>query len=134
MTDKLDSEFIKVMNEMEGSDLPSKSRFKEKPMSEKTPITKKQAERIIYICKNFKDENVEELLERLKDNGHIVKSELETLVEDAEDLYSSNVMPFVLNFEKMGVVKNVLQERLDCIHKLYNAIQAFKTKYPEWNK
>lgn len=102
-------------------------------MTEKIPqMTEEQA---IDFLRNVNGGTYSSLqLVNMKRLGYIKKSELQQLVEEAEDLYSSNVMPFVLNFEKMGVVKNVLQERLDCIHKLYNAIQAFKTKYPEFKK
>jgi hypothetical protein len=63
-----------------------------------------------------------------KEKGYIKKSEIETLVEEAEEMYLSNVRPFAMNLENMGVVKEVLQERLDCVHKLYEAVQYLKAE------
>jgi hypothetical protein len=87
----------------------------------KIQMTEKEAREIfnvgIWADENGKHQN--EFVKRLKDNGYIKKSELETLIDQVTEMVrlETGLKPFS-TFEE----------------KLWNAIQALKATHPEFNK
>ena len=101
---------------------------REEPMAEEIKMTKEQARKLLSesLCDvaEYADEDVLNVcIKRLIDKGYIRKSELETLVEEAENV--------ILRYNNKRVSKIIQEYEIDIIDK---TIQAFKTKFPEWNK
>ena len=135
---ELDSEFLETMNEMKGTEQPSKPRFKEKEMEykckdsdcfmnkmekQKFQMTEEQARQIYDKCiyENRITER-DEFLHYLKEKGYIRKSELQNLVDEAE--------------ESIEYLREQSREvKLDqCIDRIEELIQALKKDHPEFKE
>lgn len=95
--------------------------------AEKIQMTEEQVIKMLHVAFNSEPDkiNFKVMIGNLKDNGYIKKSELETLVEEAEEDYRL----FTDNFKNIKP-----DDRNLFIEDMYKTIQAFKTKFPEWNK
>lgn len=106
---------------------------KEKPMTDKIPqMTEEQAKEILEIICLHTDVNKkvsldkENTLENFKICGYIRKSELETLVEEAEEQYKEYCK---ITYERESPL---FMDKM--IHGFHNIIQALKSTHQEFKK
>jgi len=95
---------------------------------EKIQMTKEQAKDIIETILGTAFAFVESdgicYIDRLEEKGYIRKSELETLVEQAEDMYNKY-------YHNKGIWGQETGSKFEMFHK---TIQALKTDHPEFKK
>lgn len=96
-------------------------------MTEKIQMTEEQAIEIIQCVYDTKSRDFNYALERLKEKGYIRKSELETLVEEAENYYRI----YMSNDYNKDREKEYMH---DVIQNLNNGFQALKKSHPEFSK
>lgn len=94
-------------------------------MTDKIQMTEEQA-RELFDAIGYKEYQNEAIYD-LKRQGYIRKSELEILVEEAEDYYR-NYMSNDYNKDREKEYMNVV------IQNLNNGFQALKKSHPEFNK
>ena len=98
-------------------------------MTEKIQMTEEQAIEIIQCVYDTKSRDFNYALERLKEKGYIRKSELETLVEEAEEMYKE----WQDSIQGHGGAYTIHETR-KITHKCYQALQALKKSHPEFSK
>jgi hypothetical protein len=104
---------------------PPKCPFepKEKPMTDKFMFdNEKQAKEMFLNCNLCSESTVDIFIKNVKEKGYIRKSELQTLVDEAEEMYKK----FIETGDCDGV--SILMEIQN------KAIQVLKKDHPEFNK
>ena len=104
-----------------------KTKEENKQMTKKIELTEDQFD---YLCDNFfpVDKEMREQIRQQMREYNVLPPDP---VEDAEIMYRKVTIPFAIDLTDIAVVKEVLQERLDCVHKLYEAITFLKGKLNE---
>ena len=103
--------------------------IQEKTMTEKIQMTEEQAREISNLmmctnpCSKYPNKCEECGINILKHAGYIIKSELEKLVEEAEEIHKTFYSP---NGSKLT--------HRDIIDKYFEVIQALKKSHPEFSK
>ena len=92
---------------------------------QKIQMTEEQARKFYQSLSDFITVTQDGFIGFLKQLGYIRKSELQTLVEEAEEMYSVHV-------EYKGKLSG--DEKNNIIDKLYRTIQALKKVYPEFKE
>jgi len=95
-------------------------RPKEKEM-EKIQMTEEQAREMVYKCLDSYDSIRDYMIIEMKNHGYIRKSELETLVDEAEQKYEDLLLRFSLNSFVIAELKI-----------LNDGFQALKKDHPEF--
>lgn len=98
-------------------------------MTEKIQMTEEQAIEIIQCVYDTKSRDFNYALERLKEKGYIRKSELETLVEEAEEMYNNRK-----NIEDKNEYDYWIEWYRKLASKQNETIQALKKSHPEFSK
>ena len=81
----------------------------------------------IFIHHSFYEPNMQSAINELKEAGHIIKSELQQKVEEAEEMYG----------KWESCIKGFLDKDLGeykIIEGFYNVIQLLKQSHPEFKK
>ena len=98
-------------------------------MTNKIQMTEEQARGIIECIFGTAFEFVENdgivYIQRLRENGYIIKSELQQKVEEAEDDYDNYVKNFI-DIES--------DDRNELIEDLYKLVQLLKQSHPEFKE
>lgn len=92
-------------------------------MSDKIQMTEEQAKQMYLECGDMGN-GCKLFVERMKESGYIIKSELQQKVEEAEEKY------------KEWFKKEQLSNEFDCylITNLYDTVQLLKQSHPEFKE